>query len=201
MTAPIPPLHILTASLPGGVKGTPYDVVLQGQGGVPPYRWSSSTLMPQGLQLTSAGEIKGTPAQSGTFTLNISLSDSAGTPAATAKLSLTIAGQVSLPVITTVSLPSGTTGHAYPVTQLQASGGQPPYTWAITSGVLPPGLLLSRSGSIAGTPGTTGSLKAKTYAFVVQVTDSAGKHATANLSITIQAATTSGPAGVASKAK
>ena len=175
---------------------------LQGLGGVPPYKWSSLSLLPQGLQLTSAGELKGTPLQSGTFTLNIRLADSGGSNPVTAKLSLAISGEPgSLPVIMTSSLPAGTVGHAYPVTQLQVSGGQSPYTWGVTSGSLPPGLQLSRSGSISGTPGATGSLKLKTYTFGVQVSDAASQRATANLSITIQPASLAGPAGVASKAK
>jgi hypothetical protein len=156
--------------------------------------------MPQGLQLTSAGEVKGTPLVSGTFTLNIRMSDTAGTPAATAKLTLTISGQSSPPVITTSSLPNGTVVKPYPVTQLQASGGQLPYSWRITTGALPPGLRLSTTGSLSGTPATTGSLKSKGYAFQIQVTDAAGQHATANLSITIQPASLNGPSGVA-KAK
>jgi hypothetical protein len=84
------PLQILTTSLPSGSQGSPYDVLLRGQGGMPPYHWTSLSMMPPGLQLTPAGELKGTPLQPGTFTLNIKLSDSAGTPPATARLTLTI---------------------------------------------------------------------------------------------------------------
>ena len=200
ITAPTLPLQITTASLPGAIKGTPYDVFLQGQGGVQPYKWSSLSILPQGVQLTSAGELKGTPLQSGTFTLNIRLADSGGSVPATAKLSLTISGTAP-PVITTGSLPAGTVGRAYPLTQIQVSGGQSPYTWVVTSGSLPPGLQLSRSGAVSGTPKATGSLKPKTYTFAVQVSDAANQRATANLSITIQPVTLTGPAGVASKAK
>jgi len=92
ITQQVQPLQILTTSLPSGSKGSPYDVFLRGQGGTPPYRWTSLSILPQGLQLTTAGELKGTPLQAGTFTLNIKLSDSAGTPPATAKLTLTISG-------------------------------------------------------------------------------------------------------------
>jgi hypothetical protein len=92
ITQPVQPLQILTTSLPAGTKGLFYDVFLQGQGGVPPYKWSSLSLLPAGLQLTTAGELKGTPLASGTFTMNIKLSDSAGTTPATAKLTLTISG-------------------------------------------------------------------------------------------------------------
>ncbi len=50
-------------------------------------------MLPAGLQLTTAGELKGTPLVSGMFTLNIKLSDAAGTTPATAKLDLVISGQ------------------------------------------------------------------------------------------------------------
>ena len=145
------PLQIVSPPLPSGTRGVPYDVLLRGQGGMPPYRWSSSSMLPPGLQLMPAGEIKGTPTTSGTFTLSITLSDSRGTPPAKAKLPLTISAGTTLG-ITTVALPAGSYGKVYPATQLQASGGQTPYRWAITAGVLPPGLRLSSTGVISGTP-------------------------------------------------
>jgi sugar lactone lactonase YvrE len=68
------------------------------------------------------------------------------------------------PVITTATLPNGSVGASYS-TQLQASGGAPPYTWSIV-GSLPPGLSLY-NGEISGTPTTSGS-----YTFGVSVSDS-----------------------------
>jgi hypothetical protein len=52
--------------------------------------------------------------------------------------------------------------------QLHAQGGSQPYQWTVASGDLPPGIKLSRSGSLEGTPATTGE-----FHFVVTVTDSA----------------------------
>ena len=75
--------------------------------------------------------------------------------------------------ITTTSLPGGTVNQAYsqPVT---ATGGTTPYSWAVVSGSLPPGLSLSPTGTpsatISGTPTTAG-----TYNFTVQVTDNAAQ--------------------------
>jgi hypothetical protein len=77
-------------------------------------------------------------------------------------------------------------GQPYPATQLQASGGQPPYRWSIASGSLPRGLQLSSTGLLSGTPGGTGSLKPKVYSFQVQVDDDADQSATAAFSIIIQ---------------
>jgi len=47
-----------------------------------------------------------------------------------------------------------------------SSGGTVPYTFAISSGALPPGLTLATGGTLSGAPTTTG-----TYTFVVRVTD------------------------------
>ncbi len=86
--------------------------------------------------------------------------------------------------VVTSGLPSGTVGASYSAT-LSASGGTPPYTWAITAGSLPSGLSLSSSGAITGTPSTTGS-----SSFTVQVTDSTtptAQTATKALSISVSA--------------
>lgn len=52
---------------------------------------------------------------------------------------------------------------------LQADGGVPPYSWSLLAGSLPPGLSLSSSGAISGTPTTKGS-----FSFSVQAKDSKG---------------------------
>jgi hypothetical protein len=70
--------------------------------------------------------------------------------------------------ITTTSLPDGDVAVPYSQT-LAAEGGLPPYTWAITLGVLPAGLSLeASSGVISGTPTDPG-----TATFTVEVTDGA----------------------------
>lgn len=71
-----PDLIISTASLPGGAQGSAYSATVAGSGGVPAYTWSAAGL-PAGLTMSSAGVISGTPSASGTFTVNVRLSDSA----------------------------------------------------------------------------------------------------------------------------
>ena len=61
-------------------------------------------------------------------------------------------------------LPDGRAGVPY-LTNLEARGGEQPYTWEITAGSLPQGLtLLNITGTIAGIPTTAGE-----YRFTVQV--------------------------------
>src|SRR5689334_10562295 len=57
--------------------------------------------------------------------------------------------------IDTTLLPTGYVNVAYPVTQLQASGGSPPYAWQIIAGTVPAGLAFTTAGAISGTPTST----------------------------------------------
>ena len=93
------------------------------------------------------------------------------------------AGQPATLDITTTSLPGGALNVSYSAA-LVASGGTLPYSWAISSGSLPPGLSLSGTGVISGTPLAIG-----TFDFTVQVTDSGNpvQTATKDLSIVVSA--------------
>lgn len=83
-------------------------------------------------------------------------------------------------LITCDSPPSGKVGVAYSHT-FPASGGTPPYTFAITVGSLPPGVTLDANTGIASGVPTTPGL----FSFTIQVTDSAAATATADCSIRI----------------
>ena len=75
------------------------------------------------------------------------------------------------PIITVnpATLPNGSVGTAYNQT-VSASGGTPPFTFSVSSGSLPTGLLLnSASGAITGTPTTAG-----TFTFTITATDANG---------------------------
>lgn len=90
--------------------------------------------------------------------------------------------------ISTSSLPGATVGSAYSTT-LAATGGTKPYAWSIASGQLPAGLTLSSTGTISGTPASTG-----TSSFTVKVSDSANPSQTASASLTLSVAASSGSA-------
>lgn len=110
-------------------------------------------------------------------------------------------GPSNIPVtIFTSALDVGNVGYPY-YQDLDANGGYPPYTWTLTSGSLPPGLTLSPSGFISGTPTLVG-----TYSFSIKVEDIIGGVDNKTLSIQIDAAvnpvitTVSIPNGVISTA-
>ena len=69
-------------------------------------------------------------------------------------------------LVISIALPNGTPQLTYS-TNLAATGGTGPYSWSVTKGSLPAGLVISSSGVISGTPTQAG-----TSAFTVQVTDS-----------------------------
>lgn len=89
----------------------------------------------------------------------------------TNNVSITACGPaIACPVITVnpATLPNSAVGSPYSAT-VTASGGTGPYTFAVTSGALPSGLLLNgASGAITGTPTTVG-----TFNFTITATDTA----------------------------
>ncbi len=180
-------LEITTVSLPNGTAGTAYSQTLQARGGLPPYvNWQRiAGTMPAGIAdpVAATGVISGTPtavcmATVSNFTAQVS--DSAAAPQSdTQALSITVNAPPALN-ITTTTLPNGTVGVAYNST-VQATGGVPPRTFAVTAGNLPSMLNLAMAtGAITGTPDT-----AETQNFTITVTDSCGAMDAQALSITV----------------
>jgi parallel beta-helix repeat protein len=66
--------------------------------------------------------------------------------------------------LSALSAPNGTVGASYSRT-ITASGGTPPYTFAVTAGSLPPGVSLASNGALSGIPTTAGA-----YNFTVTAT-------------------------------
>jgi hypothetical protein len=97
-----------------------------------------------------------------------------------AELSIVEASPTPLTILPT-TLPSGTVGTSYSA-GLTGSGGTEPYTWSVAIGALPPGLTLSHSGTLSGTP-----TRAGTFGFNVQIRDSASA-ITTSAQLTIEVA-------------
>jgi titin len=86
------------------------------------------------------------------------------------------------PVVTSSPFTAGEVGVAYDATPA-VSGGAAPYTWSVSAGTLPAGLILNPStGAVTGTPTSSGPAS-----FTLKVTDSATGTATQAESFTISA--------------
>jgi Putative Ig domain len=201
-------VKIQTLSLPNGAVGTSYSASIQAPGGTLPYTWwVQSGALPSGLTLVACtkpcANIQGMPTTAGTFNFAIEVRGRGGMTS-TASYAVTIAGNnpPATLSITTRSLANGAFGVPYSAA-LAATGGVAPYSWSLSSGILPTGFILSASGVISGTPTVP---PFGTFSFTVTVTDSASPQqcASAALSLSINTpvaiTTASLPSGVVSDA-
>jgi hypothetical protein len=173
------PLTVSTALAPATV-GTYYAQNVTPSGGQAPYSWKLvSGTLPTGLTFdSSTGAVTGTPQRTGSFPLQVAVTDSsAPSQQVTADVTLTVAARSALTVAS--AMPAGTVGQLYD-TGIGYSGGQAPYTWAVRSGTLPPGLSLDPgTGMVTGGPAKSG-----TYPVTFQVTDSSPTPQVASASVT-----------------
>jgi hypothetical protein len=194
-----PALNITTSSpLPSWTVGRPYSVAFTRSGGTSPFTWSlapGSPALPPVLTISGAGVLDGTPSTAGGYSFAIRVSDGANT-SYDKTFGLTLNPPVQID--TSATLPAGAPGVLYTQT-LSASDGTPPYSWSQVGGSLPPGINLSSSGVLNGTPTTTGQ-----YSFTARVTDSPGDTEdrifyltiTSQLTITTSPTLPNGTAGV-----
>jgi uncharacterized protein (TIGR03437 family) len=143
--------------------------------GTAPYRYAvTSGLLPSGLTLSATtGAISGSPAANtdGAYIVTVTATDSANVPVTgTVTFTVTVAGGLVVstsgpaPYLATFGSASAT------LTTAQASGGEYPYNYAITSpSPLPTGMTIN---SATGVIGTTALTPAGTYNVTVLATDS-----------------------------
>ena len=164
------PAIITTAVLPDAVTGESYSFKFTSLYDVG-LSWSErgDVLSGLGLNISSSGEITGTPTKAGDyrFTVNASALDGSGL-GDTWSFLLRVNEKAS---ITTTSLPSGTINTPYDPVYL-AYNGTSPVRWTLSGGAMPAGLGLTSNGCIHGTPTESGD-----FTFSLEAENSAGSDA------------------------
>ncbi len=140
--------------LPAGTAGLPYSATVTAVGGIAPYSFTAAGL-PAGLTLSQDGILGGTVKTAGTFPFTLTATDNNGATVS-GSLSVTFA-KPALLTISGATLPSGVSEQLCVPQSFTATGGFPPYSWALSSGTPPSGLTLASSGIVSGTPPNPGT--------------------------------------------
>ncbi|MBB3800650.1 outer membrane autotransporter protein [Xanthomonas arboricola] len=186
LTIAAPQIVVAPTTVPGATRGTAYSQALSASGGTAPYTYAiASGVLPTGLTLASNGTLSGTATVEGTFNFTVQATD-ANSFTGTQAYALTVAGpNLVLPAST---LPAGTAGQAYSAAITPATGGTAPYSYALTAGALPAGVVLdAATGGLSGTPTVAG-----TFNFTLTASDSTpspAAQASRSYALTIGAAT------------
>ena len=172
----------ISGSFPdAGTVGTAYAASLTAEGGDGGDAWTVLGLPPgltvsgtSGATLTASG----TPSTPGTYSVSASVKDTRGTIVVYSASVVVKSQPLTISPSTLVSLTAGQTTGGVTFTATPATAG--PYTWTLSSGTLPAGLLLSNGSStsattiqsdtnsitLLGTPSASGF-----YSFTVGVSD------------------------------
>jgi hypothetical protein len=166
VTVACPTINTGPSSLPAATLGQPYNQPITATGGSSPHGFAvTGGSLPAGLTLSGAGVVTGTATEPGEFNFTVTVTDARGCAASRQH---TI--QVGCPAMTVApsALASGTAGQTYSQT-IVVSGGTAPHGFAVTTGSLPSGLMLSAAGELSGTPTADGN-----FSLTVTVTDARG---------------------------
>ena len=167
---------IQTASLPNAKVGVPFAYALEAKGGMPPYRWSVSAGLPNGLSVNESGVIQGIPTTHGEYNIVVSMRDTSGavakrniplsideaelpptppTPPTTPTLSPLVISGCGGSSGTVCQLPEASAGQLYQYA-FSATGGDitKPVVWAFTpaSPAWLTTVQVGNNGVISGTP-------------------------------------------------
>lgn len=169
-------------SLPTAAAGSRWSQTVTAARGTAPYAFSVTTL-PAGITLNATtGILAGTPAVAGSYTFQVTASDSQGA-SGTASYSLTVSAAPQTALVMQPAggqLPQGKAGQAY-TRAFSVTGGIAPYRWQL-SGAPPAGLAFAE-GVLSGIPREAGN-----SVFSVQVTDAAGSTLQASYTLGIATA-------------
>jgi hypothetical protein len=107
VTSGVSPIVVTQTALPAASVGVAYSQTpLAVSGGTPPYSFTLTSTNNDGLTISKAGTISGTPTTAGTFILAVLVSDS-GTPAQTSAQNLTLTvNTAAAPTVTLAGVPA-----------------------------------------------------------------------------------------------
>jgi VCBS repeat-containing protein len=170
-----------------GTASTAFSQTFTQSGAIGGATFTTASTLPTGLSLSTAGVLSGTPTQTGSFPIVVTVTDGNGCTGTGATYTLVIGCQVI-----TVTNPNNNTGTvSSPFSEQFTQSGAIGTATFTTASTLPNGLTLSTSGLLSGTPTQNG-----TFPIVVTVTDSnscTGTSATYNLTINCQTITVTNP--------
>lgn len=175
-------LRMLPEQMPAMVVGGAVSVQLSGAGGKAPYRFEYvSGQVPAGLTLTTDGRLSGAPTAAGTYVFVLRMFDAdermvqrqyeVTVSVAGAPLSL---GSPAIPALV-VSVPVQF--------RFLATGGTPPYRFAVGAGRLPTGLSMDRDGIVEGVPAEIGQ-----FVFTIELTHASGGLVSRSFTLTVSGA-------------
>jgi hypothetical protein len=174
----------ISAYVPTGQVGQSYSATFTATSGTAPYTWTITGL-PSGVSVvastSSTISVNGTPTAAGSYSIFVQVSDSA---ANSGSYSGTITINQKPITFSTSSIPTGTEGESY-AANIAVSGGTSPYTWSVSTGSLPKGIVLESYSSYGYLVGTPSSNTAGTYTFTITVSDSSSPTLTNSRSYTI----------------
>jgi uncharacterized protein (TIGR03382 family) len=198
VTATALPLTVVTTQLPTGAFNKVYTVELVAIGGQWPYQWSlvpGTGILPPGMSFGTDGTLSGIPAQSGAYSFQVSVTDSASPPVVVQSAHYVL--QIAAPGIVTLALnqlPVAVVNQPYEGL-LRASGGSEKYQWQLIgdiqlpdvpgttsknwNDVEPPGFnKIQLDGNITGQPSQVGLFALSVQATEVLVDGGPGSSAT-----------------------
>lgn len=147
------PIWETPQTLIDATEGSPYSAFVSAPAyPVPTYDLKTGSTLPTGLQLNrTTGEITGTPSVNGSKIFTVVATNKKGAPERT--FFLNIAPLTTPPVFSTTSIPNGQVGETY--SGNVAATGKPNPTFTSITGL--PGVTVSASGVLSGTPTTAGT--------------------------------------------
>jgi len=147
-----------------------YSASFPATGGFPPYTWSLDRPLPPGFTFdATTGTLNGTPQGASYTTPNVTVQDSSNPPqfANYFGFGLQVWGKLS---IITSSLPTVAMGSNVWLQPI-GTGGEVPYQWSLSIGILPPGLSVTTPSTYAGNVITGSPTTPGTYTFTLALSD------------------------------